>query len=230
MTQGKIPRHVAIIPDGNRRWAKDKGLVETAGHVKAGAYENMSALFNMAKDLGVKFVSFWGFSTENWKRDKKESIIIFHVISKSFQKLRAEIHEKKFRFIHIGRKDRLPKKLVKEFEELEEESENYSELSILLCLDYGGRDEIVRAVKKIIESGDKDIDEEKFSSYLDTAGLPEPELIIRTGGENRLSGFMPYQSTYAELVFIEKYFPDFKPEDLKKAVENYSKVQKRFGN
>ena len=223
-----IPKHVAIIPDGNRRWAKDKGLVKTAGHVKAGAYENIRTLLQEAKRLGVKYVSFWGFSTENWNREKKEVDAIVDVIAKGCDQLLKNIHEEKVGFRWVGRRDRVPKSLKEKFERLEKESEKYKEHFVLFCIDYGGRDEIVRAVNKVVESGEK-IDETCFVKFLDTSGIPDPELIIRTGGERRLSGFMPFQSTYAELYFTDIYFPDFDGKELRKAIGWFSNIDRRFG-
>jgi undecaprenyl diphosphate synthase len=226
-----IPIHVAIIPDGNRRWAKENGLIKTAGHVRAGSYENLKALFDSAKKLGIKYVSFWGFSTENWKREKTEVNQILNVIEKGVDKLLKNVRQEKTRFRHIGRKDRLPKELIEKLERLENESKDFGENFVLLCIDYGGRDEIVRAVNKIIKTAGHlgDVEERTFSNYLDTKGIPDPDLIIRTGGEKRFSGFMPFQSVYSELYFTDVYFPDFDGKELKKAVEEYSNRKRRFG-
>ncbi|MFH1425329.1 MAG: polyprenyl diphosphate synthase [archaeon] len=229
MAEKKVPLHVALIPDGNRRWAKKKGLVATAGHVRAGAYENLYPLLKEARDLGIKYISLWGFSTENWKREKREVDKILDVISKGLDRLGDKIEKEKFSIKHIGRKDRLPKEIIDKMNRLEVKTSGNKELCVLLCIDYGGRDEIVRAVKKFVETGKKDCSEEEFMNYLDTARIPEPDLLIRTGNDNRLSGFMPFQSTYAELLFLDKYFPDFKPEDLRKAVEDFGKRDRRFG-
>ena len=224
------PLHVAIIPDGNRRWARQKGMKPWEGHIKAGAYDNMKPLFEKAKELGVKYLSFWGFSTENWKRDKKEVSIIMRLILKGLQEFEEKIEDDKVRFRHIGRKDRLLKKLVEAMNDLEKKTEKYDGLHVLLCLDYGGRDEIVRAVNKILKAGKEEIDASEFEGYLDTKGIPDPDLIIRTGGEKRFSGFMPFQSDYAEICFTDIYYPDFSAEDLGKAIDEYSRRQRRFGN
>jgi len=229
MGNERIPKHVAIIPDGNRRWAREKGLIATAGVVAAGTYENLYPLLQEARDLGIEYISLWGFSTENWSRDKKEVGKILYVISKGLDRLSKEAGKERYVVRHIGRKDRLPKGMVEKLEKLEEDTEDNDGLRILLCIDYGGRDEIVRAVRKFVESGKKECSEEEFMDYLDTAGIPEPDLLIRTGKDNHLSGFMPFQATYAELCFSEKYFPDFKPEDLREAVKNFGKRDRRFG-
>lgn len=224
-----VPRHVAIIPDGNRRWARFRGLSPEFGHYKAGSYSNIERLLKEAKRIGVKYVSIWGFSTENWKRDEEEKKAIFDLISGGIERFRKFAAENKMRFKHIGRDDRLPKKLVSSLNELEGETEDYSDFSVLLCLDYGGRDEILRAVNKILKSGKARIGEEEFSGFLDTSEMPDVDLIIRTSGEHRLSGFMPFQSAYAELYFSKKYFPEFGILELREAVREYGRRQRRFG-
>jgi undecaprenyl diphosphate synthase len=231
MNSEKVPKHVALIPDGNRRWARKKGLKETAGHMMSGSYENLKELFSAARDLGVRYVSVWGFSTENWKRGKTELDALFEIISKGLGKFIENADEEKVGFRFIGRKDRLPKKLVEKIEELEKRTKDYRKFTAILCLDYGGRDEIVRAVNKILQKADtvKSIDEKQFANYLDTKDIPDPDLIVRTGGEKRLSGFMPFQSDYSEVYFTDTFFPDFGAEELKKAVEWFEKIERRFG-
>ena len=224
-----IPIHVAIIPDGNRRWAKAKGLVATEGHRKAGSYEHMKLLFDEARNLGVRYLSFWGFSTENWKREKKEIDAIFELMLKAVREWRKEAFENKVRFRHIGRKDRIPNELASEIEKLEGETKDFDKFNVNLFLDYGGRDEIARAVNKILKSGIAEINEEKFSEFLDTKDIPYTDLIIRTGGEKRLSGFMPFQGAYSELYFSDVYFPDFNALKLRKAVSEFSNRKRNFG-
>ena len=140
-----------------------------------------------------------------------------------------DIYKNKIRFKHLGRKDRIPKKLVQALEKLEQESKNYSGFNVQLCLDYGGKDEIIRAVNRAIKSGKIEINEKEFHEFLDTKNIPEPDLIIRTSGEQRTSGIMPFQSSYAELYFTPVYFPDFNSQELKKAIEEFQKRQRRFG-
>jgi len=218
----QIPKHLAIIPDGNRRWAREKGLQVFKGHERSTQREHITSLLDEAHSLGVKYVSLWGFSTENWKRSSAEKKFLFALIIKMAEELKDYSHENKVRFRHIGRRDRLPRELVRTLEEFEDETKDYDGLNMQLLLDYGGRDDIMRAVKKLIESGEKECDENKFLEFLDTKGIPEPDLIIRTSGEKRLSGLMLYQAAYAELYFSDKYFPDFKPEDLREAVRDFS--------
>ncbi len=224
-----IPKHVAIIPDGNRRWAKERGMEGFRGHQKAGEVDNMISLFEAARELGVKYISFWGFSTENWKREKEENDKLFDVLLKGIEAFLEYAHKNKIRFRHFGRKERFPKKLTEALNKLDKETEKYSDYNVNLCLDYGGRDEILRAVNKLLKAKAKNVDEEQFSKVLDTQGVPEPDLIIRTSGEKRLSGFMPYQGIYAELIFVEKYFPDFKPEDVRECIEEFSQRKRTFG-
>lgn len=227
--QEKIPVHVAVIPDGNRRWAREKGLEAVQGHFKAGAYENLEMLFGECKKLGIKYLSFWAFSTENWRRDKKEVEALFGLLFDGISKFGELAKRDKIRFRHIGRKDRLPKNIVSEMEKLEKETKNYSDFNVQLCLDYGGRDEIVRAINKILKEKVKKVDEISFSKYLDTGEIPEPDLIIRTSGEHRISGFMPWQGAYAEFYFADCYFPDFGPNELRAAITDYSRRIRRFG-
>jgi undecaprenyl diphosphate synthase len=221
--------HLAIIPDGNRRWAKQRMMNPWEGHVKSGTYGNLKPLFEEAEKQGVKYLSFWGFSTENWKRDKKEVDIIMRLILKGLQEFEENVETDGVKFVHIGRKDRMLKKLVQTIDNLEKKTAKYDGLCVLLCLDYGGRDEIVRAVNKLLKEGVKEVDAEKFEKYLDTVGIPNPDLIIRTGGEKRISGFMPFQSDYAELYFTDIYFPDFDAKELKNALNWFAERDRRFG-
>ena len=225
----KVPKHVAIIPDGNRRWAKLKGKEETFGHYKSANYNNLKALFDEAREQGVKYISIWGFSTENWKRKSEEINAIFNLILGFIQKYESDLHKNKTRFRHLGRKDKLPKKLCQELIRLENETKNYRNFNIQLCLDYGGKDEIIRAINKLLKNKEKKVNEKTFSDYLDTKNIPDPDLIIRTSGEKRLSGFMPFQSTYAEIYFTDKHFPDFNTIELKKALNDFSQRKRRFG-
>jgi len=222
-------RHLAIIPDGNRRWAVAKGLVSTMGHYKAGAVDNLLVLMRGAKELGVEYLSFWGFSTENWKRDVVERKAIFDLILKSVDGLRKVAVKEGIRFRLIGRRDRLPEGLISALEGLEKETYDYSSFNVQLLLDYGGRDEIIRGVNKLLGEGVKSVDEAGFSEVLDSAGVSDVDMIIRTGGEKRLSGLMPFQSVYAELYFCDKMFPDFGVEDLRGAVEEFGRRKRRFG-
>lgn len=226
---GKIPIHVAIIPDGNRRWAKKKGRRPEFGHYTAASFQHIHELFDEARRMGIKYITLWGFSTENWKRDTRETKAIFDLLLQNIERFREEAERQHIRFRHLGRKDRLPKEIIKALSELEIETKNYTEFNVQLCLDYGGRDEIIRAVNGALKSGAKKVDESSFMNYLDSADIPDVDLIIRTSGEQRLSGFMPFQSAYAELYFCNMHFPDFTPRELRKAVEEYGRRKRTFG-
>jgi len=220
--------HVAIIPDGNRRWARSKNISEIKGYEKSGNYERLLKLFKEAKKQNVEVISIWGFSTENWKRNKYQNKKLFNFFTKSFRKLREDAGKNKMKVIHLGRKDRIPKELAKELDFLEKETKKYDDFVLQICIDYGGRDEILRAVNKIIKK-EKTVDEKKFIKYLDTKNIKDPDLIIRTSSEKRTSGFMPFQTTYSELYFSEKHFPDFNENDLRKAIKDFKKRKRRFG-
>ncbi len=224
-----IPKHIAIIPDGNRRWAKQKGLDEIEGHRKSGSYESIKLLLNEAKKLGAVYFTIWAFSTENWKRSKREVEELFKLITGLLERIEGDLLRDKIRFRHIGRRDRLPKKLLEIVERLEELTKDFNEFNLQVCLDYGGRDEIVRAINKAIKSGTSEVLEEDLTNYLDSVGVPDPDLIIRTSGEYRMSGFMPLQSAYSEFYFTDIHFPDFGPQQLREAVESFGKRKRRFG-
>jgi len=228
-TQKAVPRHICIIPDGNRRWAKERKLNIIEGHKASSSEQFIMALVNEGRRLGVKYLTFWGFSTENWNRDKKEVDDVLNLVLKVIKKFRGKFIEDKVRFRHLGRKDRLPKSLVFEIEKLEKDTLEFNDYNVQLCLDYGGRDELTRAVNKMISNGVKEVSEQELERYLDTEGIPDPDLIIRTSGEKRTSGFMPFQSSYAELYFTDVKFPDFGPEELRKAVEEFSRRKRNFG-
>ncbi len=219
--------HIAIILDGNRRWAKEKGLDVVSGYRSVEA-EKFVDFLKLLQERNVEYFSAWAFSTENWKRPEREKKEIFKVIEKAIEYI-LKLKEKNFVFKWIGRRDRIEYKLKEKIEKLERETKkNAGKITFQLFLDYGGRDEIVRAVNKILKEK-KEISEEEFSNYLDTESSPDPDLIIRTGGDLRISGFMPYQSVYSELYFTKKYFPDFSVEDLREAVDEFSRRQRRFG-
>jgi undecaprenyl diphosphate synthase len=224
-----VPAHICLIPDGNRRWAKTRGFGASFGHYKSGAYDNLEELFKEARNMGVKYVSIWGFSSENWKRSDGEVKDIFDLILKGVGKFRVDAGRNKIRFRHIGRKDRMPRELSNALKDLEKETSGFEDFNVQLFLDYGGRDEIVRAVNKVLKSGKQKVDELSFSQFLDTSGIPEPDMIIRTSGEHRTSGLMPYHGAYAELYFSDLMFPDFGAAHLREAVEEYSRRQRRFG-
>ena len=222
------PKHIGIIPDGNRRWAKSKGVAEYLAHSTPGNYNNLSKIFETAREEGVETLSIWAFSTENWDREKREVDELLGVIERGLDSFYFASSRDKYRFNFIGRTDRIPRRMEAKILELEKETRNYSRIQIVLGIDYGGRDEILRAVNRAIEEG-KTLDEEGFERFLDTSNIRNPDLIIRTGGEKRLSGYMPFQTTYSELIFLDKLFPDFSSKDLIKAIRNFESRKRRFG-
>lgn len=224
----KIPLHIGIIPDGNRRWAVSKGLENIKGYSKVD-YSHIEGLLLEAKKLGSKYVSLWLFSTENWKRPKYEVNFLFDHFSKNLDLMLQGSLKNKIRIIHLGRKDRLPKKVVDGLRLLESETSKFEDFTALLCMDYGGRDEILRAINKLLKSGQSSVIEEDFKKYLDSSDIPDPDLVIRTSGEKRLSGFMPFQTTYSEFYFTDLHFPDFGVKELREAIEDYSKRKRNMG-
>jgi len=219
-----IPNHIAIIPDGNRRWAKEKGLPTFEGHKKG--FEALINIGKKTRELGIKILTVWAFSTENWKRSKEEISYLMNLYEIMLDKYLTEALREKIRIIHLGRKDRINKTLKNKIINIEEKTKNFTQYYLCIGLDYGGRDEIVRAIKK-----SSNLSEDNFNQFLDTKDLPypNPDLIIRTGGEKRLSGFLLWQCQYSELVFIDKYLPDFNNDDFEKIINDFSKRQRRFG-
>jgi undecaprenyl diphosphate synthase len=224
MQDNQMPNHVAIICDGNRRWAKNKGLSSFEGHRQG--FENIKALSKKAKKLGIQIITFWVFSTENWKRAVEEVGYLMNLAETVIESQIKSAIEEETRIVHIGRKDRLPEQLRKKIEKAENDTKQFSKYYFVMALDYGGQDEIERAVRKM-----KDPASEKIDSYLDTAILPHPnpDLIIRTSGEYRLSGFMTWQSAYSEYLFSPLLFPEFTPDALEKAIAEYGERGRRFG-
>lgn len=222
--QTKIPKHVAIIPDGNRRWAKERGLPTKAGHQKGA--EVAVEIVKASRDLGIHTLSLWAFSTENWSRNQEEVDFLMKLFSDLIGKFGKDALENKVRLIHIGRKDRLSKELLTKIKKLEEKTKDYTNHVLNIALDYGGRDEIERAVEKMKKTNSNDLEQ-----FLDTADqpYPNPDLIIRTSGELRTSGLLIWQAAYAEFYSEPIHFPDFNREKLIKALENYAARTRRFG-
>lgn len=226
-----VPDHIALILDGNGRWARSRGLPVTKGH-EAGA-KALKELIRATRNWGVHTLTVWGFSTENWKRPYAEKKKIFDLIRRTIRESVTEAKEEGVRFNHIGRKDRLPGDLLKIIRKAEEETAGNKKHILNVALDYGGRDEILRAVRKIVidRVPAEKIDEELFSSYLDLGDqpYPNPDLFIRTSGELRTSGYLPWQMIYTEFYFEECHLPDMTPDRLKEAILDYSRRRRRFG-
>lgn len=223
----KIPDHVVIIPNGNRTWARSKKLKPWEAYWIV--LDKMDKLIDAAQKLKLKHLTFWGFSTENWKRNSDEVEQLMKVFNKALDQFEIIFMKEEVRFQHLGRKDRLPQKLLKKIDKIEEKTSKFLDRSVNIAFDYGGRDEIIRAINQIIKEGKKEITEEEFDQYLDTRDIPDPDLVIRTAGEMRLSGMMPWQTTYAEYYFTEKLFPEFGADDLRIAIEDYIGRKRTFG-
>ena len=226
------PRHIAIIMDGNGRWAKKRGLPRTAGH-SAGA-EAFRRIANYCRTLGVEYLTVYAFSTENWKRSQEEVGGIMLLLRRYLEEAIRDMTKNRVRFRFFGDLSRLSPQLQKLCYDAENQSAEY-DVQVNFCLNYGGRDEIVRAARafaaQVAEGKRKpeELTEELFSSYLYSAGVPDPELIIRPSGELRTSNFLPWQSAYSEYVFMDVLWPDFGPQDLDKAIEEYHRRSRRFG-
>ncbi len=224
-----VPRHVVIIPDGNRRWAKKRGFAPIAGHKKG--LETALAVVRGSRGLGVKILTLWGFSSENWRRPEKEVLYLMKIYTIFFKKYMSELVREGVQFKWLGRRDRVPKTLRAILEKVEKATAENKKYILNICIDYGGHEEIVRAVQKIMKKKVKpaEITEDLISRNLDTAGMPDPDLLIRTSGEQRTSGIMPWQTTYTEFFFSKLLFPDFSLAELKRAIGDYQDRQRRYG-
>jgi len=230
MTQANYPpQHVAIIMDGNGRWAKKHRLPRPAGH-NAGS-ENIHPVVKIFADYGVKYLTLYMFSTENWNRPRIEVRGLLTLLAKKIDQKTQAFHQENIRLIHLGRLDRLSPKLRKKIKAAVELTKNNTGLTLCLAFDYGGRDEIVQAAKNITDAGipDSNVDESVFAQYLYTANIPDPDLLIRTGGESRLSNFLLWQAAYSELYFTPVLWPDFGHKDVEEALSEYIRRQRRFG-
>lgn len=228
-----VPQHIAIIMDGNGRWAKQRGLKRNAGH-KAGA-ETFRRIAAHCNDLGVKYLTVYAFSTENWKRTEEEVSGIMLLLENYLKEALKDMQKNHIRFRFFGDLTRLSPGLQKLCRQTMEASGDYNEVQVNICLNYGGRDEIIRAVKKYaadVAAGKKNPDgltELEFETYLDSAGVPDPELVIRPSGELRTSNFLAWQSAYSEYVFMDVLWPDFSAEHLDMAIEEFHRRNRRFG-
>jgi undecaprenyl diphosphate synthase len=224
-----IPRHVALIPDGNRRWAKEHSLPTMSGHQKG--YDRIMELSRVAQEMGIETMTIWGFSTENWGRESAERDFLFKLFMRMLRRVAREARQHNIRVRHLGRQDRLPATIINFLKKLETDTKDNKKYSLNIALDYGGRDELLRAVKHMLDDGltSDQLDEKVFSSYLDTGNFPDPDLIIRTSGEQRLSGLLPWQGTYAEYYFSPLHLPDFGEAEFREAIAEFGRRQRRFG-
>lgn len=230
----KIPKHVAIIMDGNRRWAAKKGLGPVDGH-RFAAEKTIEPIVERAIKHGIKYLTFWAFSTENRNRDKMELRGLFGIFKDALKTKVKRLSEKGVKIQVIGNIDWFPGDIPNRVKQMINLTKDNDIITVSFALNYGGRDEVLRAVKKLIkkvELGEieiKEIDEAEFGKCLDTVGMPDPDLIIRTGGEKRLSGYLPWQSVYSEIYFTDVLFPDFSPTEFDKAIFDYQGRDRRFG-
>ncbi len=225
----KIPQHVAIILDGNGRWAKAKGMPRNYGHVQGA--KNVERICEDAYHLGIKYLTVYAFSTENWRRSRDEVDALMKLLRNYMKTCVKTAKKNHMRVRVIGDKTGLAKDIQDSIANLERESRNQDGLNFTIAINYGSRDEICRAVKKIAEEGirPEEITEEVISAHLDTAGIPDPDLLIRTSGEQRLSNYLMWQLAYTEFYFTDLPWPDFSKEELSKAIEKYNQRERRYG-
>jgi undecaprenyl diphosphate synthase len=229
----RIPKHLAIIMDGNGRWAKQQGMPRTMGH-RAGV-EALRSIVKLSSNLGIKYLTVYAFSTENWRRPQSEIGILMSLLKEYVRKELDELHTNNVKIKTLGNIHQLPKDVLESVLLACQKTKNNTGLVFNLALNYGGRAELIRAVKKIINDvqnnclGTEEINETLFDSYLYTAGCPEPELLIRTSGEMRLSNFLLWQVAYSELVVVKECWPDFNEESLCEAIRIYQNRERRFG-
>lgn len=228
-----VPNHIAIILDGNGRWAKAKGMPRSYGHVKGCA--NLETICDDMKELGVKYLTVYAFSTENWKRSREEVEGLMKLFRNYLKKCLKIAERNKMRVRVIGDTKAFDKDIQERILQLEEFSKDYDELHFQIALNYGSRDEILRGVQRLAKDAvdgkvkPEEIDEEIFGSYLDTAGIPDPDFMIRTSGELRLSNYLLWQMAYTEFYFTEVAWPDFDKKELIKAIEKYNERERRYG-
>lgn len=224
-----VPRHVALIMDGNGRWARERGLPRIAGH-QAGT-ENIRRITTRAAELGIEFLTLWAFSTENWRRPKDEVDGILQLLANAIETETGELHRQGARLEHIGSLEGLSPELAQSVRDAIHLTRNNTRICLTLAFNYGGRAEIVAAVQRIVAAGihPDDIDEGTINRFLYTHGKPDPDLIVRTSGEMRTSNFLIWQAAYSEYHFTPVYWPAFGPDDLDRAVDDYLSRERRFG-
>lgn len=229
----KIPAHVAVILDGNGRWAKKKHMPRTYGHMQGSKV--VEDMLYVADDLGIQYFTVYAFSTENWKRSEEEVGTLMSILRKYLKDCVKKSMKNNVRCRVIGRREELSDDIVESINNLEEKTKNNTGLNFTIAINYGGRDEIVRAVQKIAQDvkegkiAQEAIDEAMINANLDTKDIPDPDLLIRTSGEQRLSNYLPWQLAYTEFYFTDVFWPDFNREELIKACEKYNKRDRRYG-
>ncbi|MDU6854145.1 MAG: isoprenyl transferase [Zhenhengia sp.] len=227
--KNKLPRHVAIIMDGNGRWAKERGFSRNEGHKKGS--EVVKKITNYAEKLGIEYLTVYAFSTENWKRPQDEVDGLMNLLRRYLKNHIKDTKKNNAKFRVIGDRIGLPQDIQNQIEELEGLTKDKSGICINIAINYGGRDEIIRACRHMIEARVESnvLNEELFESFLDTKGIPDPDLMIRTSGEMRTSNYLPWQLAYSEFYFTPCLWPDFTTKEFDKALEEYSNRKRRFG-
>ncbi len=232
-THPEVPRHVAIIMDGNGRWAKERGLPRLEGH-RAGA-ESVREVMEACIELGVEYLTLYAFSSENWSRPATEVGALMSLLDRFLDEKAKDLDRQNVRLLAIGQLDRLPAKTRALIERIKARTANNTTMTLVLALSYGGREEIVTAARSLATDAvegkisPSDIDAELFASRLQTAGIPDPDLLVRTSGEMRVSNFLLWQISYAEIVIVKKFWPDFRQGDLFETVREYQRRHRRFG-
>lgn len=233
MTDGKIPQHVAIILDGNGRWAKSRRLPRTQGHLEG--VKRVDEAINTCIKMGIKVLTVYVFSTENWSRPKNEVSMLIHTLVAALNRKVRKMHEAGVRLQFIGRRQGIPDQVTKGFEDATKLTKDNTKITVNVAFNYGGRTEILEAFSQILEDVQtgkirkEDISEQMFGDYLYTRGLPDPDLLIRTSGEKRISNFLLWQLSYAEFYFTDKFWPDFNEAEFRKAIEDFQGRERRYG-
>ncbi len=229
----EIPRHIAIIMDGNGRWAKERGLPRLEGH-RSGA-ESVREVMEACIELGVEYLTLYAFSSENWSRPEAEVSALMTLLDRFLDEKAKDLDRQQVRLLAIGQLDRLPKSTRALIERIKARTANHKKMTLVLALSYGGREEIVSAARSLAVDAvagniePEEIDAELFASRLQTAGIPDPDLLVRTSGEMRVSNFLLWQISYAEIVIVKKFWPDFRQGDLFETVTEYQRRHRRFG-
>lgn len=232
-THPEAPRHVAVIMDGNGRWAKERGLPRLEGH-RAGA-ESVREVMEACIELGVEYLTLYAFSSENWSRPEAEVKALMSLLDRFLKEKAKDLDRQNVRLLAIGQLDRLPEKTRALIKQIQERTAGHTAMTLVLALSYGGREEIVSAARSLANDAvagkisPADINSDLFASRLQTAGIPDPDLLIRTSGEMRVSNFLLWQISYAEIVIVRKFWPDFRQGDLFEAVDEYKRRHRRFG-
>jgi undecaprenyl diphosphate synthase len=227
LASGNLPRHIAIIMDGNGRWAKKRGLPRVAGHREG--INSVREIVRICGEIGVQYLTLYTFSTENWKRPKREVSALMTLLLQTIRREVADLKKNNVRLLTIGSLEDLPHPAKKAMEEAKDMLKSSSGLKLILALSYSGRNEILRAVNNLLIKGVQSVDETAFSKELFTTGIPDPDLLIRTSGENRISNFLLWQLAYTEIFVSPVLWPDFREQELLNAITDYQKRERRFG-